>query len=333
MPHRRARTHHTSGKRRADRGRRPARTRPGAGPRRSALRRELPTVLGLLVDEADFTAMRRYDTFPFADHRAYLRQLGTLLRTLAGQGVPTHVVRFRPEDFVRHCRDHELPADSAHSRAHYTVRTAASAGACVTYTGQPAEQLPRMLSRPGAEQAPPAGGGPAPAEPRPAPAGPVPPRTSPAEAGPADVLRRPSARPGTHWASRAVAALLDAAGPGRHHLVCSVSAPGEPRPRTAVLTAERGSPGPLRAEPAELATLTAVLADGLHGRHPGGVVLRTRLGTSEAVRGWQLSAGWLRPLTEAQVFAAYCTDTATGEPLPPEPGVDYRAGFPLPEPT
>jgi len=32
----------------------------------------------------------------------------------------------------------------------------------------------------------------------------------------------------------------------------------------------------------------------------------------------------------ADVFAAYCTDLATGDPIPPEPGTDYRAGTPLP---
>lgn len=43
------------------------------------------------------------------------------------------------------------------------------------------------------------------------------------------------------------------------------------------------------------------------------------------VRGWRLDHGLLYPLDEAQMFDAHCTDSASGEPIPPEPGVEYTA--------
>jgi hypothetical protein len=50
------------------------------------------------------------------------------------------------------------------------------------------------------------------------------------------------------------------------------------------------------------------------------------------VCGWRLLDGWLEPLSEGEVFAAYCTDALTGEPVPPERGLEYRAGAVLPRP-
>ena len=45
-----------------------------------------------------------------------------------------------------------------------------------------------------------------------------------------------------------------------------------------------------------------------------------------------LRDGWLHPLTEAEVFNAHCTDAATGEPVPPEPGLTFAPGTDLPPP-
>lgn len=47
------------------------------------------------------------------------------------------------------------------------------------------------------------------------------------------------------------------------------------------------------------------------------------------VRGWQLNRGALVPLDEAQMFDAHCTDSASGEPLPPERGVEYTGAPPI----
>ncbi|MDK1474781.1 hypothetical protein QNO07_15355 [Streptomyces sp. 549] len=297
---------------------RPCTTRPLPGHRRrlAATRGEVPSVLALLTDPADFAAMRRYPTFPFTDHRAYLKRLDALLRSLAGQGVHVRVVRFRPDDFVRYCRRHRLDPDSGPSRAGYTAH-AAHTDHSLPYTGQPVHRLLPLLGRHPADRTAPVPGD-----------------------GPGPRARNPAARERAR-ALGLVLALLEAAGPGRHHLVCSVSTAEVPHPRTAVLSAvgavrraadrPSGRSGPdLAVDEHDLDQFTRLLADAAAGRSRGGVVLRTRHLATETVRGWQLSAGGLRPLSASEVFAAYCTDATTGEPLPPEPGVDYQAGFPLP---
>jgi hypothetical protein len=73
-----------------------------------------------------------------------------------------------------------------------------------------------------------------------------------------------------------------------------------------------------------------VLAAGIALEGAGGVVLRTsNPGTPDHLHGWRLHQGRLDPLTAGEVFSAYCTDAATGDPLSPEPGVEYCAGFPV----
>ncbi|MFE1784186.1 hypothetical protein ACFW9F_16780, partial [Streptomyces sp. NPDC059506] len=117
-----------------------------------------------------------------------------------------------------------------------------------------------------------------------------------------------------------------APGPGTHHLVCSVTTDGAPL--TSALHIDNSRDEELRLGEADALVLTTVLAAGLATGAPGGVVMRSiRPGARDTVRGWALHDGWLRPLTEAEVFNAYCTDAATGEPVAPEPGVDHRAGI------
>jgi hypothetical protein len=87
-------------------------------------------------------------------------------------------------------------------------------------------------------------------------------------------------------------------------------------------------------EEAEALIFCTVLAVGIATDSSGGVVMRTSTGSdTDQVRGWSLHNSWLHPLTEAEVFNAYCTDAETGEPVPPEPGVVHRPGTPLPPPT
>lgn len=47
------------------------------------------------------------------------------------------------------------------------------------------------------------------------------------------------------------------------------------------------------------------------------------------MHGWRLARGNLVPLSAGEVFSAYCTDADTGEPVAPEPHVEYCAGFDL----
>lgn len=69
----------------------------------------------------------------------------------------------------------------------------------------------------------------------------------------------------------------------------------------------------------------------------GGVVVRTQHpddimadGTLRwEVSGYALGKEEVIGLSEAEIFSAYCTDAETGEPIPPEYGVDYMEAVPL----
>ncbi|MGI5526880.1 hypothetical protein ACQEVX_05435 [Streptomyces syringium] len=74
----------------------------------------------------------------------------------------------------------------------------------------------------------------------------------------------------------------------------------------------------------------AVLATALATAAPAGITARHISGDACTVRAWAVASPTLAPMPEAEVFSAYCTDKETGEPIPPEHDVTYRAGFPIP---
>ncbi|MBB5935307.1 hypothetical protein [Streptomyces zagrosensis] len=287
---------------------------------RAALRRESPSVIAVLADEADFAAMQRYASFPFADHPTYLRQAEGLLRARAVQGRHTTVVLFVPIVYGAFCAEARLDPDQPISRARYAAEAAAT-GPALPYEGQPLSQLiPQLID---------------------------------AEEHHATHLCATDALVGLgecadcgedvasaalDRADHAVQALLRAAGAGSHHLVCSVPAEGASLIAVLHFRAESGSTptetsAAAKVDRADREVFCTVLAAGLATNRPGGVVLRTTAEDQrDTVRGWALRDHWLRPLTEAEVFDAYCTDPDTGEPLAPESGVDYRAGLTLPHP-
>ncbi|TLQ47122.1 hypothetical protein [Streptomyces marianii] len=302
-----------AGTRSGQRGRTGARARAGDSrrARHRALRRDVPATVGLLVDDQDFAAMRRYPTFAFDDHPDYLRHAEGLLKTLSAQGGHTAVALFDPEEFADYCRDTGLDPDSSASRSRYTAEVA-STGATVAYTGQPLDELvPLLLDRTARqttwEYA----------------------TSLLAALGTCADCGEDAGRSAFDRASRLLIDLLDGAGPGTHHLVCSVPAE-KGQQLLAVLHTTRPADAPAVLDSSEAAEFATVLAVGIALDSPGGVVLRTS--TAEApdrLHGWRLHGGRLVALTEAEVFSAYCTDADTGEPLSPEPGVEYRAGFPL----
>ncbi|MFG2832284.1 hypothetical protein ACGFWI_33275 [Streptomyces sp. NPDC048434] len=289
---------------------------------RRALRREIPSSAAVLADEQDFTAMRRYPTFPFDDHRSYLRQVETLLRGLASQGVLTTVSLFDPAAYEKYCGDLALDPDRPDSRSRYTAEVART-GATLTYQGEPLTQLLPLLVEEADRQA-------------------TWDRASGllSRAGSCEECGEDLAHAAFARATQALQDLLAALGDGTHHLVCSVAV-GEPS-LLAVLHAT--SPDGARPRLAESETLVfcTVLAVGFALRTPGGLVSRTttapadRAATGDldrdTVRGWSLGDSWLRPLGAAEVFTAYCTDSDTGEPIPPEHGVDHAPGLPLTPP-
>lgn len=289
----------------------PARESRRARSERSALRRDVPCTVGLLADEQDFAAMRRYSTFTFDDHGRYLRQIDGLLRSLATEGAHTAVALFDPEEFAEYCARTGLDPDTAASRCRFTARIGATGGAVVPYTGQPVDHLVPHLVNTAVRKA-----------------------TWEyatmvlADLGDCADCGVDIGRASFDRASRLLTHLIERAGPGTHHLVCSIPAPDEQL--LAALHVDRPDTGPARLDASESAEFVTVLAAGIALDSPGGVVLRTSgPGAPDRLQGWRLRHSGLAPLSEAQVFSAYCTDADTGEPLSPEPGVEYRAGFDL----
>ncbi|MFH8520335.1 hypothetical protein ACH4CE_35760 [Streptomyces gelaticus] len=277
---------------------------------RRTLRREAASTIGLLADEQDFTAMRRYRTFAFDDHTIYLQQVESLLKTLSARGTHATVALFDPEEYAEFCAESGIAPDAPASRSRFTAEIA-SAGATVAYTGQPIDTLiPLLVGR---------------------------------------AVRRATWEYGTMLlaglgecadcgqdighaafdrASHLLLRLLETAGPGTHHLVCST--PTDNEHLLAVLHTERGTTGPARLESEEGAEFVTVLAVAVALERPGGVVLRTSsAGAQDRVHGWRLTHGNLVPLSAGEVFSAYCTDADTGEPVAPESHVEYCAGFEL----
>ncbi|MGN2364753.1 hypothetical protein [Streptomyces luridiscabiei] len=283
-------------------------TTPHGPTLRRTLRREAPNTVGLLVDKQDFAAMRRYRTFPFDDHTVYLHQVEGLLKALAAQGMHTTIALFDPEDYAEFCAESGLDADTGASRSRFTAEIA-SAGATVAYTGQRlTDVIPLLVSR-AVRQA-----------------------TWEyatlllADLGACADCGQDIGRAAFDRASHLLMRLLETAGPGTHHLVCST--PTENDQLLAVLHTHRDTTGPARLDTSEGAEFATVLAVAIALESPGGVVLRTSAPDSpDRVHGWRLAHGTLAPLTAGEVFNAYCTDAETGEPVSPESGVEYSAGF------
>ncbi|MEW2553585.1 hypothetical protein AB0957_17855 [Streptomyces zhihengii] len=287
-------------------------TRPGSDAAiRRALRREVPNTLGILADPRDFAAMRGYRSFTFDDHDSYLRHADRLLRALTAQHLHTTLALFDPDEYADYCADAGLDADSPASRSRFTAELARR-GTAVPCTGDPlAELLPHLVDatvrRATRHYA----------------------TALLTDLGTCAECGEDIGRASFALATRVLTRLLDVAGPGTHHLVCSVPAPDEQL--LAVLHAQGGdTTAPAALDTEEGVAFVTVLAAGIALRAAGGVVLRTtRPGAPDYLHGWRLDRGRLTPLTAGEVFSAYCTDAATGDPLPPEPGVEYRAGFPV----
>ncbi|WP_413756258.1 hypothetical protein [Streptomyces sp. MMBL 11-3] len=274
---------------------------------RRVLRREIAGTIGLLTDEQDFTTMRRrYRSFAFDDHASYLRQVETLLRTLASQGGHTTVALFDPEEYAEYCAEHGLDPDTPAGRTRFTAELAAT-GATVPYDGRPLDALvpdlvDEAVRRATWEYA----------------------TTLLSRIGTCASCGEDIGRAAFLRASDLLLRVLAAAGPGEHHLVCSVST--EPETLMAVLRTGDDRHGTPRPDEAEALEFTTVLALGIALRTAGGLVVRTSTpGSSDRVYGWRLKDEGLAPLTAAEVFDAYCTDVESGDPVPPEAGVDHCA--------
>ncbi|MEV3859602.1 hypothetical protein AB0J38_35510 [Streptomyces sp. NPDC050095] len=269
---------------------------------RHILRREIAGTIGLLADEQDFTEMRRYRSFTFDDHKAYLRQVEGLLKSLAAAGGHTTVALFDPEDFAEFCAETGLEPDMPTSRTRFTAELAAI-GPSIPYEGQPLADLVPELVEEAVRQA------------TWEYASTVLARIGPCAACGVDIGRIAFAR-----ASYLVARVIDTIGHGLHHWVCSL--PAGDQTLMAVLHVDATTSDTVRLDESAAMELTTVLALAVATHGHCALVLRTTGDGSDRVYGWRLKDETLRQLTAAQVFDAYCTDTS-GELTAPEPGVEY----------
>jgi len=273
---------------------------------RRALRREIAGTIGLLTDERDFRAMRRYRSFTFDDHTTYLRQVEAVLKTRAAEGTHTSLALFDPQDYAVYCADHGLDPDTPQTRSRYTAELAAT-GPLVEYDGGPLTDLvPTLVDeavrRATWEYA----------------------ASLLARLGVCASCGEDIGRAAFTRASALLTRVLDTAPPGHRHLVCSVSA--APETLIAVLHAESTPDDTTRLDETEALEFTTVLALGIATHSPGGLVLRvTAPDTRDRVHGWRLRGEDLDPLTAAEVFDAYCTDAESGDLIAPESDVDYCA--------
>ncbi|MER5915659.1 hypothetical protein ABT124_35815 [Streptomyces sp. NPDC001982] len=271
---------------------------------RRVLRREIAGTIGLLTDEQDFLAMRRYRSFTFDDHTIYLQQMEALLRARAAQGGHTTLALFDPEEYAEYCAETGLEPDTASSRTRFTAELAAT-GATVPYDGQALDELVPELVDEAIRQATWEYAS-----------------TLLARIGPCTTCGEDIGREAFNRASDLLVRILDTASPGDRHLVCSVW--GSPETLVSVLHADEDAEGITRLDEAEALEFTTVLALGIATRSPGGLVMRTSApGTADRIYGWRIRKDGLEPLTAGEVFDAYCTDIESGDLISPESGVDY----------
>ncbi|MFE0950182.1 hypothetical protein [Streptomyces mutabilis] len=273
---------------------------------RRDLRREIAGTIGLLTDEHDFRTMRRYRTFTFDDHAAYLHQVEALLKTRAAQGTHTTIALFDPEEYAEFCTAAGLDPDAPASRSRFTAELAAN-GPTVPYEGQPLADLLPVLVDEAVRQA-----------------------TWEyashllAHLGSCATCGEDLGRAAFTRASRLLLRVLETAPPGNRHLVCSVS--GSPETLVSVLHADDELDGTPFIDEAEALEFTSVLALGLATHSPGGLVMRISTPDGpDRIHGWRLRGYGLEPLTAGEVFDAYCTDVESGDLIAPESNVDYCA--------
>ncbi|MFI6935938.1 hypothetical protein [Streptomyces sp. NPDC050287] len=273
---------------------------------RRVLRREIAGTIGLLTDEHDFRAMRRYRTFTFDDHATYLKQVEDLLKTRAAQGSHTTVALFDPQEYAEFCAEAGLDPDIPSSRTRFTAELAGT-GPTIPYDGRPLTELVPALVDEAVRQATWEYAG-----------------TLLARLGSCASCGEDIGRGAFVRASRLLVRILDTAHPGNRHLVCSVT--GTPEALVSVLHADEDPDGTTQLDEAEALEFTTVLALGLATHSPGGLVMRTSApGTRDRVYGWRLRGEGLEPLTAGEVFDAYCTDIDSGDLISPESDVDYCA--------
>ncbi|MCZ0983842.1 hypothetical protein O1L60_44575 [Streptomyces diastatochromogenes] len=127
-------------------------------------------------------------------------------------------------------------------------------------------------------------------------------------------------------ADHILAALTDALTGDRHHIVCTFEDGDDVLAAPLHLARVCGA---LAASAEDTVRFLLTLAAGVCQGRSGLTVRSSKVGAVDEVRAWSLGHGAITPLNRAQTFAAYCTDAATGEPIPPQPDTEYCDAFPL----
>ncbi|WP_327357758.1 hypothetical protein [Streptomyces sp. NBC_01304] len=249
--------------------------------------------------------MRRYPSFAFDDYPTYLAAVEDLLKTRTAQGMHTTLTLFDPQEYDAYCSQAHLNPDSPASRSRFTAETA-PIGPTLLYDGEPLTGVLSDLINGAARQATWEYSS-----------------TLLARLGDCASCGTDLGRDAFARATTLLTRILDTATPGQHHLVCHIRAAQESL--ITDLQADTETHGVVQLDENEALEFTTVLALGLAAR-PGALIVRTATpNTPDRVYGWRLHAGIPEPLTPAEVFDGYCTDIENGDPIPPEPDVDYNA--------
>ena len=290
--------------------RQPAHSHPNL---RRALAREIASTVGLLADEHDFRGNAAVPDLRLRGPHRLPPAGRSSPQEPRGPGQPHHRRALRPRGVRRILRRDRAGPRRPTSRSRFTADLAATGPPVAYDRAAPRDLLPDL----GRRGRPPRDLGVRHHRPR-RPRATAPPAARrsarPPSRGP------PDSSPNSPSTPRAPAPTTSSAASGP---------PTTSPSRSSTPMAPRG-PGPpsTTRRPRES---TAVLAAGIALGAPGGIVLRTTTpGTADRLHGWRLHEGSLLSRSPRPRSSAPTAPTPTPESrCPPEPGVEYCAGFAL----
>jgi hypothetical protein len=306
--------------------------RYGAGRRGwPAPRSEQVAGIALLAEESEWRAMADINQlFDHANYAAYLADVERRIRAAARTGRRVVVGPLMPDQFESRADSAGLARDSPRALREYELYIADLGPLSEPWNGEPIEVILTRLRAHVRAEALQTVAMPALAE------------AATLHSEPDEAVRRAMSR-GAH----AFMALVEQGGDGQHELSVRVDLVGARLDYRLPYT----KCGHIMAFPDDGGEQLVVilLAIASLAERPGHLLLTSRLhpsffprrrtprpapGTPEArreestLRGWRLGGELPQPLSEGQLFALACTGP-DGGPIPPEPGVHFRAASPL----
>ncbi|WP_327589354.1 hypothetical protein OHA25_21910 [Nonomuraea sp. NBC_00507] len=261
--------------------------------------------IALLLDELDLATMASYPSFEFGAYDEYLAACEQSMRSMLQAGHSVRVETFIPAEYAEYCQAEQLPPDSAASRALYAAAVC-DEGEPFRYRGEPIAELVASLAH--RERL----------------------RTlSIRTMDLLDPLPYGAVLEAEEYAADLLAWLWTHAGSGSHIFTCHVSDRAhDPLELVAEVELRKNT---MRAVDAEITALSLMLSFARAVKAEGSIVMRSFTSRTDPdnglpvkiVRGWAIVKGALRPLTATEIMKASRTDPRTGDPLPPEPAVEY----------